>query len=560
MDWGSHILKAAPEIALFAALALGHALGRLKLGNFSLGGVAGSLIVALVIGQLTGVVLPEVLKAVCFALFIYAVGFKSGPEFFGGLNRSSLKLVLSSAVQCVAALITVIVIARWAGLGKGFAAGIGAGALTQTAMLGTAGDAVSRLGLGADETASLNSQMAVGFAITYVFGTVGVIVFLRSIAPRLLGVDVKKAARELESELAGGGVVARPGYIAPFVPVVARAFEVTAAAGQSVGDLTKRFDRASIERILRGEQTVEPAADLVLQTGDVVGMAGRLAGVLAAGRLVGREIESREGLAFAAKAVSVVITDRRVVGRTLHEVSMILGHANLHGVYLSSFKRQGLALPVLAGTELRRGDVAELIGRPDQVDRVAELIGSPDAGGEKSDLAYHALAIVTGTLLGSLAVVVGGIPVTLGIGGGVLVAGLCFGWMHTRYPVFGGLPGPAQWILSELGLSAFAGAVGLAAGPRAIQAIQEHGIALLLAGAAVTLVPLLVAFVFGRFVLKLNPVILLGAICGGQTVAAALNAVNEETDSATPVLGFTVTYAISNVLLAVWGPIIVAFT
>src|SRR3974390_3208011 len=133
MDWVSYILKAAPEIALFAALALGHALGRLKFGSFSLGGVAGSLVVALIIGQLTGVIMPDALKAVCFALFIYAVGFKSGPEFFGGLNHSSLKLVASSVVQCVAALITVIALARMFGFGKGFGAGLGAGALTQTA-------------------------------------------------------------------------------------------------------------------------------------------------------------------------------------------------------------------------------------------------------------------------------------------------------------------------------------------------------------------------------------------------------------------------------------------
>src|SRR5262249_22914433 len=149
MELMNHILKAAPEIALFASLFLGHALGRVKCQGFSLGGVAGSLIVALGIGQL-GVTLPDALKAVCFALFIYAVVFKSGPEFFGGLNRSSLKLVLSSVVQCVAALIALLVLAKMCGFGKGFAAGIGAGALTATAMMGTAGDALTRLGMTPD--------------------------------------------------------------------------------------------------------------------------------------------------------------------------------------------------------------------------------------------------------------------------------------------------------------------------------------------------------------------------------------------------------------------------
>jgi aspartate-alanine antiporter len=556
----SYILKAAPEAALFGALALGHALGRLKVGGFSLGGVAGSLLVALVIGQLTGVVLPDALKAVCFALFIYSVGFKSGPEFFGGLNRASIKLALSSVAQCLAALVAVIVIGRTCQFGKGFSAGLGAGALTQTAMLGTAGDALSRLGLPPKAAIAASTQMAVGFAITYIFGTLGVIVFLRTVAPRWLGVDLKTAARELESQLAGGGAVSRPGFITPFVPIVARAFEVGSAAGQTVGDLNRQLGRASIERVLRADQVLEPGPDVVLAPGDVVGVAGRLSSVLAAGELLGPEVESREALSFPSKASAVVVTDNSVVGQTLARVRDLLGRVNLNGVYLSGLKRQGLAVPILRGTEVRRGDVLELVGRPDQLERVAQSIGSAEAGTGKSDLAFHALAVLLGILLGLCSVTVGGIPVTLGVGGGVLVAGLCFGWLHARYPVFGELPGPAQWILTEFGLSAFAAAIGLSAGPKAVAALQEHGVSLLVAGMVVTIVPLVVGFCLGRYVLKLHPVILLGALAGGQTVAAALSAVTEEAGSMTPVLGFTVTYAIANVLLAIWGPIIVAFT
>lgn len=557
MNFVGQVLKAAPEAALFFALALGHALGRLKLAGFSLGGVAGSLLVALVVGQLTGVVIPEALKGVCFALFIYAIGFKSGPGFFGGLNRSSIRLVVSSFVQCGVAFVTVIILARLWGIGKGFGAGLGAGALTQTAMLGTAGDALARLGLAPEDLARLNGQMAVAFAITYVFGTVGVILFVRSVAPRLLGVDPVRAARELETTMAGGSAAR---YIAPFVPVVARAFEVNGGSEQKVGELAKRFGRASIERIVRDGQILEPTPEVVLKSGDLVGIAGRLEAVLEAGRLVGAEVENRDALSFSAKAATVVITKRRVVGQTLAQVREDLGKANLQGVYLASFQRQGLSLPILPGTEIRRGDVVELVGRPEEVDRVVQAIGAAEASDGKSDLAYHALAIVLGVVLGSFSITIGGIPLTLGVGGGILVAGLCFGWLHVRYPVFGGLPGPAQWILCELGLSAFVAAMGLAAGPRALAAIQAHGISLMFAGAIVTLVPLMVALAFGRVVLRLHPVILLGAICGGQTVAAGLNAANEVSDSNVPTLGFTVTYAVSNVLLALGGPVIVAFT
>jgi putative transport protein len=560
MDMLHQILKSAPEVALFAALFLGHLLGRVKIKGFNLGGVAGSLIVALVIGQMD-IALPDALKAVCFALFIYSVGFRSGPEFFGGLNRSSFKLVISSVVHCLAALLALLVVAHVCGFGRGFAAGIGAGALTATAMMGTAGDALARLGLPADQVSQLTSQMAVGFAITYVFGTVGVIIFVRSVAPRLLGVDVKKAARQLEAEMSEGGQVTRPGYITPFVPVVARAFEVSkrAATNLTVDELTRRFGRASIERILRGEQTIDPAPGTVLKTGDIVGLAGLLASVVAAGEAIGPEVESKEALSFSMEVATVVITNKKIVGKKLIQIREMIGLENLEGVYLSSLKRQGLPLPIMVNTVVRRGDVCELAGRPSEVHRVAALVGCEEPAGGKSDLAYHALAIVVGTLVGLLSVTVGGIPVTLGVGGDVLVSGLCFGWFHARYPVFGAMPQAAQWILSEFGLSAFAAVIGLSAGSKAVAAIQQEGVALLIAGAVVTLFPIVVALLFGRFVLKLHPVVLLGALCGGQTVAAALSAVNEETESMTPVLGFTVTYAISNVLLAVWGPVIVAF-
>lgn len=555
-----HVLELDPELALFASLFFGYLIGRIKVKGFSLGGVAGSLVVGLVIGQLD-ITMPEILKAVCFALFIYAVGFRSGPEFFGGLNRSSFKLVISSVVQCVTALVVLLVIARICGFSKGFAAGIGAGAYTQTAMMGTAASELRKLALPGDQLTQLTSQMAVGFAITYVFGTVGVIIFVRSIAPRLMGVDMKTSARELEARLSEGGAVTRPGYITPFRPVVARAFEVNHAEafGSHVGDLERRFDRASIEQVVRGNALIRPTRETVLEADDIVGLSGQLKSVMAAGEFLGMEVESKEALSFPIEVANVVATNKKIAGKKLIDIRNELGVEKMAGVYLVAFKRQGLPMPILPNSEVRRGDVFELAGRPEEMHAVAAFLGREEASGGQSDLAYHALAISIGTLIGLISVNLGAIPLTLGVGGGVLLSGLCFGWLHARYPVFGALPQPAQWILSEFGLSTFAACIGLSAGPRALAAIQQQGVALLIAGAIATLVPLFVTLYLGRFILKLHPVVLLGALCGGQTVAAALNAANEETESMTPVLGFTITYAISNVLLAVWGPLIVAF-
>ena len=215
--------------------------------------------------------------------------------------------------------------------------------------------------------------MAVGFAITYVFGTIGVIIFVRSLAPRLLGVNVKQAARELEVELSKGGQVSRPGYITPFVPVVARAFEVEPeeAAGKTVAELTKQFDRASIEKILRGETEIESAPDTVLKAGDIVGLAGKLQAVLDAGELIGAEVESKEALSFSLEVATVVVTNKKIAGKTIGKIRESFSETDLQGVYMPSIKRQGLPLPILPNTQVRWGDVVELAGRP----------GSPAAGG-----------------------------------------------------------------------------------------------------------------------------------------------------------------------------------
>ena len=562
MDSLRHILKIAPEIALFFSLFCGYAVGRIKIKGFSLGGVAGSLIIALIIGHL-GVSLPDALKTVFFALFIYSVGFASGPEFFGGLNRASIKLVISSVVQCVAGLIAVLVFAHIYSFSKGYAAGIAAGALTETATMGTAADALSRLGLPPDQLERQNSDLAIGFAITYIFGIVGTIVFVRSVAPHLMGRDIRKAARELEAELSHGGKIARPGYITPFVPVVSRAFQVREGGGainRKAGELAQQFERATVERILRNDTAIEPKPDTSLQAGDIVGLSGLLKSVIAAGTFIGPEVANKEALSFSMEIARAVITNRNMIGKSLAEIREQIGVRNLEGVYLVSIKRQGLPLPVLPNTVVRWGDIFELAGRPDAVEHNVAVVGRPEAPAGRSDLAYHALGIVVGMLVGLLSVNIGGVPLTLGMGGGALVSGLCFGWLHVRYPIFGALPQPAQWVLSEFGLSAFATVVGLSAGPKAIAAIHGEGISILISGIVVTTVPLIVALFFGRFVLKLHPVVLLGALCGGQTVAPSLNAANEATESMMPVLGFTVTYAISNVILAIWGPVVVALT
>jgi aspartate-alanine antiporter len=559
VDFVLHALRANPEIAVFLAIALGVLLGRIRLGEFHLGSVAGALLMGLLIGQI-GLEVPHVLKSVFFALFIYAVGFKSGPEFFGSLNRGTLKLVVLSVVLCSTALGSILLMNRVFQFDAGFTAGLGAGALTDTAIMGTASSAIAQLAIDEAAKSQLNSHMAVAYAITYLFGTIGLVVFVGSIAPKLLRVDLKDSARELELQL---GIEREENAISiPYTRIVVRAhcLTVPAAIGQRIQDIEALHASLSIERVIRDGQILERTPDLKLSAGDILAVYALREAVPELNRWIGPEIDNPQSMSFPTRDADIVLTSRKLAGKTIHQIKAMLIGSERMGCYIRTITRQGLDLPLLPETVLRRGDVITLVGRSASVEALAEQIGRIRTSHYKSDIAIHALGMVIGSLAGMLSTHIGMIPVELGIGGGVLLAGLLIGWFNSRHPELGALPPAAQWAFSEFGLTAFGAVVGLLAGPAAITAIQEQGMALLIAGAIVTLIPPVVTLYFGRYVLGLHPMILFGALAGAQTEAASMNRIIEQSGSNTPVVGFTVCYAISNVLLAVCGPIIVAFT
>lgn len=557
VDFVLHALRSNPELAVFLAIALGTLVGRVTLGSFHLGSVAGALLMGLLIGQI-GLEVPSELKSVFFVLFIYAVGFKSGPEFFGSLNRGTLKLVLFSVVLCGTALGAILLMQAIYHFDAGFTAGLGAGALTDTAIMGTASSAIGQLPAAAEAKAQLISHMAIAYAITYVFGTVGLIVFVGSIAPRLLGVDMRTSARELEREL---GIVNEDEFArVPYTRIVVRAHRVAeggAAAGSVITDIEQLHATMSIERVIRGTQVLARDPDLRLEPGDIVGIYALREEVGNLALWIGPEVDHAQALSFPTRTVDIVLTSPALAGKTYQEIKARLTGNQRLGCFINSITRQSLELPLLANTVLRRGDVISMTGRTASVEALASQLGRIKEGNYKSDIAVHSLGIVLGALLGMQSTHIGMIPVELGIGGGVLLVALLIGWYNSRHPDVGSLPPAAQWAFSEFGLTAFGAVVGLLAGPAAIAAMREQGVALLISGVVVTLVPPLVALYFGRYVLRLHPMILFGALAGAQTEAASMNKVIEQSGSNTPVIGFTVCYAISNVLLAVCGPIIV---
>lgn len=552
-------ISAAPEIFLLLSVALGTILGRLKIRGFSLGTTACTLIVAVLIGQLGTFTFPSVLRIVLFSLFVFTIGYRSGPEFFASLSVRTLAQVALALVLGGTGLIVVLIFALSFDLDPGTASGLAAGALTQSSVIGTASGALAQFGLPKDVLEHQEANIAAGYAVTYVLGYILTLIYVPLLAPKVMGIDLKVEAKKLEAELSGGEPPKTDNL--HYRKFQARAYRVAAAAGRTVKAIEEEIgSRTVVERIVRQGIDIEPHLDTVLEAGDDIVIAGRTAAIVAARPIIGTEIDADEILkAIPGNVVDVLVDNRKLHGRSLQEVADRLGN-DARGVFLRTLIRMGREVPLSPDTRLYVGDVMTMVGSTRNIERAAAQVGQIVRSGDRTDIAFLAAGIAAGLLAGLISIKVGSIALTLGGGGGALLAGLVCGWVRSRRPTLGALPPAAQQTLSDIGLGGFIAAIGLANGHAAWIAIQEHGIMLVGMGLVVTLAPLIVATLFAYHVLRMNPVITCGALAGAMTVDAAVTGCCEVAESQTPVLGVAVPYAVGNVVLTVLGPIIVACT
>ncbi|MEX3784556.1 aspartate-alanine antiporter [Paraburkholderia sp. BR14374] len=557
MDWLHNIFHKSPEMALFLSLAVGYFIGQINFGKFQLGGVGGSLLAAVAISQ-AGVTVDNGVKAVMFAVFIYAVGYDSGPGFFNSLNRKTLREIAMAVFLAVTALITVVVCAKLFHLNKGLAAGLAGGALTQSAIIGTAGDAIARLGLPADQVRLLQSDVAIAYAVTYVFGSLGAIIVCVNILPKFMGQGLREASIEAERELSSGAPTRGPGQVAALPELVGRAYRIDFSAGKSVQAVESLHGEGlTIERVKRGNQQIEPKPDFVLQPDDIVLVVGRREAVVAFGAK-GNEVGDAEDIGVVMQTREGVFTRKGMNHTTIAAARQMIDRDMRHGVYVQGITRVGQPLPVLPETELQHGDVITFYGSPKDTKRAVEAAGYELPYSNKTDFIYMGVGLVIGLLIGLIVVNVGGVPLTLGSGGGCLLAGLLFGWMRGKHPMYGVMPSAASQLLKDFGLAAFVAVVGLNSGLQAVVTVKQSGVTIFLLGVFVTLFPLLLTMLFGRYVLRYNnAAILAGALSGSRSANPAFGGVLDKAESAVPTVPFAITYAIANVALTLLGPLVV---
>ena len=559
MDTVRWIITAAPEIFLLLAIAIGTILGRLKIRGFSIGTTACILIVSVLIGQLGTFTFPSLLRVILFSLFVFTIGYRSGPEFFASLSVRTLAQVAMALVLGGTGLAIVLAFAFIFNLDSGTASGIAAGALTQSSVIGTASGALAQLGLPNDVLKQQEANIAAGYAVTYVLGYILTLLFVPFVAPKLMRVDLKAEAKKLEAELSGGEAPQTENLA--YRKFQARAYLVTTAADRTVRSIEEEIgSRTVVERIVRQGIDIEPHLDTMLEAGDNIVISGRTAAIVAARPIIGTEIDADEILkAIPGNVIEVLVDNRQLHGRSIKDVAERVG-GNARGVFLRALTRMGREAPISPDTRVYVGDVMTLVGSTRNIERAAASVGQILRAGDRTDVAFLATGIAVGLLAGLVSLKIGSVALTLGGGGGALIAGLVCGWLRSRRPTMGALPPPAQQILSDLGLGGFIAAIGLGNGAAAWAAIQAHGMLLVGMGLVITLVPLIVATLFARYVLRMNPVVTCGALAGAMTVDAAVTGACEVAQSQTPVLGVAVPYAVGNVVLTVLGPIIVAAT
>lgn len=564
MEWIGHILRDNPSLAVFLTLGIGFFIGQLKYKSFSLGTVTSVLLVGVLVGQFD-IPVPGPLKDVFFLLFLFSIGYSVGPQFFRALKGDGIKQVLFAVVVCGLCLLSVWGVALCMGYNIGEAVGLLAGSQTMSAVIGVGTDTINSLGVSEAEKQQWISIIPVCYAVTYVFGTIGSAYILANLGPWLLGglKKVKAETAELEKKMNYGTANTDPNYIKAMRPVVFRAYKVTDSffATPRTIDETEDYFRQKgktiyVERLRSGDTVtdVAPGNDLRITLGDEIVLSGRREFIVGDESWIGPEVFDSDLVDFMAEELEITVASKEFDSMTVDELRR---QKFMYGVSIKSISRSGVNVPVLAQVKIGRGDVVTVVGLGREVDEVARRLGYADRRTTKTDLVFVGLGIFIGGLIGSLAIHIGEIPISLSVSGGALIAGLVLGWLRSKHPTFGRLPRSSVWLMDNLGLNMFIAVVGISSGPSFVTGLKEVGPVLFLMGVVTTTLPLVLGMIIGRRIFKFPAAINLGCCAGSRTTTASLGAVQDAIGSSLPAMGYTVTYAIGNTLLILWGVVIV---
>jgi putative transport protein len=551
-------LQSNPFLLLFLTVGLAVWIGRFSVKGYGLGMVAAAVIVGVVLATWASVYgvklqLDNFAKSLMYYLFMYGVGLRVGPSFFNSLKKDGLTFTILAVVCSVLGLGLVVILSRLFGLPAGAAGGILAGSQTMSAAIGTAEMAVSQgaYKLPSGATAEgVSAMIALGYGISYIWGTVGIILICKYL-PKWWGVDARAAAKQYEEEhgvanLDDAGLV---GYR----PAGLRAYrlENKQTAGKTIADFRKEHPEYRILNIVRGEEALGASADLTMQVGDVVALGGRLEDLTAKMGLLGPEVADTKALAIPLDQAEILVTDKSVEGKALKEFR----HEEFAGqMQLLRMERGGVPIPLGADTQLQRFDVLFVAGLKSAVEKVAARLGKVARPSTGTDLLTLSVGMILGLLIGAINVPLGGFSVGLGSAGGLLLSGILVSSAVSRLRFFGSTPNAARNILEDLGLVTFVGIVGINAGASLLaQLTGVVALKIFIVGFLACSIPPFITWALGYHLFKVNPAVLMGGVAGARSHSGPCREAAKEIGSSVPWVGFPVGYAVSGVLLTVFG-------
>ncbi|AZN77259.1 aspartate-alanine antiporter [Lactobacillus acidophilus] len=537
-----------PSVAIFLTLGLGYLVGRFHIKSFKLGATVGVLLVGLIIGQMGKFQIAPVVKNLFFDLFIFTIGYEVGPVFIASFKKKGIKFIIQSVVFSVIAFVVSFALFKIFHVNFGEAGGIIAGSLTQSACIGTANSAIEALHISQAAKTAAMSQVAIAYALTYVFGTIGVLIFLKNIAPAIFHVNLREATKEY---IETNHIKTDTKSVKISANIRVRAFRINAEnkyIGKTILDFNNDNVGLNIEEIVRNGKTLT-SPSTVLANNDIILVIGSI----------------KNFADFTDKKYNLSEVDANNYPLHLKKTTILLTKVYNYNT-LENMLANGVIIEsayhddkkITDYTLLSVGDHITVIGPQSYLTNIMKNIGYEKAAGTKTDVSFLSIGIFLGILLGAIVITIHKIPLTLGGGGGALFAGLYFGWLQEKHPNIGVIPPSTRWLLKSLGLNLFIGVVGLQAGSGFVTALKEMGWLVFVIGILVSILPHLFTLLFSKFILKMNIVDNIGSLCGSGTITAALNAVNAETDSTVFALSYTPTYALGNIFLTVMAPLIVA--
>lgn len=569
MDWLLDTLIKYPSIPIFLTIGLGFYLGKFKYKSFALGTVTSVLLVGVAVGYCINrfagqpVEIGAPLKSLFFLIFLFAIGYKCGPQFVSAIRGQGIKQVLFAVVVCVLCLVVTWGCAKVMNYNAAMATGLFSGAQTISAVIGVGTDTISSLpDVDAATKKAWIDLIPVCYAVTYVFGTIGSAYLLGNLGPAMLGglKKVRQQTKEYEQQLNHSTLSTDPAYIVGNRLIVFRAYKVTSdnfAAPMTVEQLEDHFSklgrRIFVERVrpgAAGSEIVGATPSLLIHQGDEIVVSGRHEYVIQDESWIGQEVDDPALLTFNAEKTKVMVT-KKTAGQT---VDQLRAQPFMYGVMIASISRQGgVPIPVLANTKLMQGDMLEIVGLPQEISAAVAAIGIEEKPTSVTDLVFVSLVIVIGALVGALTLNVHDIPVSLSTSGGALIAGLFFGWWRTRRPSVGIIPEASLWLMQNLGLNMFIAVIGIQSGPTFFSGLEQVGWMFFVMGIIATTVPILISLWIGAKFFKFHPAVNLGCVAGSRTTTASLGAITDSLQSNVPALGYTITYAIGNTLLILMG-------